>query len=58
VEENMKRQLGRGVALIDGVDPTQPQDITVGTPLAVKYLRRGEGESMQTMLAFTPAANS
>jgi hypothetical protein len=58
VEEDMKRQLGRGVAFIDDVDSTHPQDITVGMPLTVKYLRRGEGESVQTMLALTPAENS
>ncbi len=46
---------GRVVALIDDVDPTRPQDITVGMPLAVKYLRQGTGEAVETMLAFAPA---
>jgi hypothetical protein len=46
---------GRVVALIDDVDPTRPQDITVGMPVAVKYLRQEAGESVQTMLAFAPA---
>ena len=46
---------GRVVALIDDVDPTRPQDITVGMPVAVKYLRQGAGEAVETMLAFAPA---
>jgi uncharacterized protein len=48
---------GRVVALIDEVDPTRPQDIAIGMPLAVKYLQRDVGESVQTMLAFAPASN-
>jgi uncharacterized OB-fold protein len=47
---------GRVVALIDEVDPTRPEEITVGMPLAVKYRHRDEGESTQTMLAFKPTA--
>ena len=47
---------GRVVALIDEVDPTRPDKIMVGMPLTVKYRHRGEEETVQTMLAFTPAA--
>jgi uncharacterized OB-fold protein len=46
---------GRVVALIDGVDATRPDEIRVGMPLSVAYRHRGEGDSRQTMLAFTPA---
>jgi uncharacterized OB-fold protein len=46
---------GRVVAFIDDVDPTRPQDITVGMPVAVKYLRQGGDESAETLLAFAPA---
>ncbi len=46
---------GRVVALIDDVDPKQPETIRIGTPLAVKFLHRGEGEGKQTILAFSPA---
>lgn len=46
---------GRVVALIDDVDPTQPDRITVGMPLSAKYLHLGEGEAAETMLAFAPA---
>jgi uncharacterized OB-fold protein len=48
---------GRVVALIDEVDPTRPDEIKVGMPLTVKYRRRGEGETVQTMLAFTPVSS-
>ena len=47
---------GRVVALIDEVDPTRPEEITVGMSLAVKYRHRGEGKSTQAMLAFKPTA--
>jgi uncharacterized protein len=45
---------GRVVALIDGVDPTRPDDIQVGMPLTVAYRHRGEGDARTTILAFTP----
>ena len=45
---------GRVVAVIDEVEPTRPEEIMVGMPLTVKYLRQGEGELAQTMLAFKP----
>jgi uncharacterized OB-fold protein len=39
-------------ALILGVDPCQPETIKIGTPLQVKFVDRGEGESKKTSLAF------
>lgn len=42
----------RVVARIDGVDATRPETITVGMPLRVKFLHRGEGEESETILAF------
>jgi hypothetical protein len=40
-------------AQILGVDETQPQEITIGTPLHVDFLERGEGDEQRTCLAFT-----
>jgi uncharacterized OB-fold protein len=48
---------GRVVAVIDDVDPKRPEEIMVGMPLTVKYRHRGEEESVQTMLAFTPISS-
>lgn len=45
---------GRVVALIDDVDPTRPETLSIGMPLAVKFLHRGEGEARESMLAFRP----
>lgn len=39
-------------AQILGVDPRQPVQIAVGTPLRVAYLERGEGDKRRTFLAF------
>ncbi len=41
-------------ARIEGVDCTKPEDIKVGMPLRVKFLHRGEGDNMETYLAFEP----
>ena len=41
-------------ARIEGVDGNQPETIKIGTPLAAKFLHRGEGESLKTFLAFGP----
>ena len=39
-------------ARIEEIDATKPEAIKVGTPLTVKFLHRGEGEEMKTLLAF------
>ena len=41
------------VARIEGVDTTNPETIKIGTPLAVRYLHRGDAENMKTYLAFS-----
>jgi hypothetical protein len=41
-------------ARIEGVDCTKPEDIKVDMPLQVKFLHRGEGDNMETYLAFEP----
>jgi len=41
-------------ARIEGVDATRPETIKIGTPVRVEFLHRGEGEEMQTYLAFRP----
>lgn len=46
---------GRVVAMIDSVDVDKPDTIKVGMPLAVTFLHRDEGDTRQTILAFTPA---
>ncbi len=45
----------RVVARIEGVDGSKPETITIGTPLQVEFLHRGEGENSTTFLAFSPA---
>ena len=48
-------QLEEGPAIsaqILGVDPMQPEQITIGTPLRVVFVQRGEGEKKRTYLAF------
>jgi uncharacterized OB-fold protein len=48
-------QLTEGPAVsaqILGVDPIRPQEIEIGTPLRVAFVRRGEGEMERTYLAF------
>ncbi len=42
-------------ARIEGVDVANPDNIKIGTPMTVEFLHRGEGENMQTYLAFKPA---
>ena len=44
----------RIVARIEGLDTTKPENIKVGTPVTVKFLHRGEGDSLYTFLAFKP----
>jgi uncharacterized OB-fold protein len=39
-------------AQILGVDAKKPHEITVGTPLQVAFIERGEGEERRTFLAF------
>ena len=41
-------------ARIEGVDPKKPETIKVGTPVKVKFLHGGEGETQVTYLGFTP----
>lgn len=41
-------------ARIEGVDGSKPETITVGMPLGVKFLHRGEGVDSRTFLAFEP----
>jgi uncharacterized OB-fold protein len=48
-------QLDEGPAIsaqILGVDPAQPEQIEIGTPLRVAFVQRGEGEQARTYLAF------
>ena len=42
-------------ARIEGVDGSKPETIKIGMPLTVEFLHRGEGENMQTFLAFKPS---
>ena len=44
----------RVVARIEGVDTLNPENIKIGTPLKVKFLHRGAGENLTTVLAFAP----
>jgi uncharacterized OB-fold protein len=51
-------QLAEGPAIsaqILGVDPDRPQEIDIGTLLRVAFVRRGEGDTQRTYLAFVPA---
>jgi len=41
-------------ARILGVDARNPENIEIGTPLTVEFLKRGEGEEKRTFLAFRP----
>ena len=45
---------GRVDARIEGVDAANPESITVGMPLRVKFLHRAEGDKGITYLAFEP----
>ena len=45
----------RVVARVEGIDALHPEDITIGTRLAVSFLHRGEREESRTILAFRPA---
>ncbi|MBM4432803.1 MAG: Zn-ribbon domain-containing OB-fold protein [Chloroflexi bacterium] len=42
-------------ARLEGVNASKPESIKLGIPLTVQFLHRGEGEKMQTFLAFKPA---
>jgi len=44
----------RVVARIEGVDGNKPEAIKIGTPLQVEFLHRGEGDNLETFLAFKP----
>jgi uncharacterized OB-fold protein len=39
-------------AQILGVDPARPDEIEIGTPLHVRFIRRGEGDAEKAYLAF------
>ena len=39
-------------AQILGVDPTKPEEIEIGMPLRVAFVRRGAGDEQHTFLAF------
>ena len=41
-------------ARIDGVDASKPETIKIGMPVTVEFLHRGEGDELQTTLAFKP----
>lgn len=41
-------------ARIEEVDANKPETISIGLPLTVTFLHRGEGEEMNTFLAFKP----
>jgi len=41
-------------ARIEGVDTNKPEDIKLGMPLSVRFLHRGEKETLMTFLAFEP----
>lgn len=42
-------------ARIEGVDGSKPETIKLGMPLTVEFLHRGEGDNVETFLAFKPA---
>jgi hypothetical protein len=42
-------------ARIEGVDASKPETIKIGTPLTVEFLHHGEGEDLETFLAFKPS---
>jgi len=42
-------------ARLEGVDASKPETIKIGMPLTVDFLHRGEGENIQTFLAFKPS---
>jgi uncharacterized OB-fold protein len=42
-------------ARLEGVDAKNPENISVGMPLTVKFLHRGEGDDSKTYLAFEPS---
>ena len=41
-------------ALIVGLNGCNPQSIRIGTPLKVKFIDQGEGDTLRTWLAFEP----
>jgi len=42
-------------ARIEGVDGSRPETVKIGMPLTVKFLHRGEGETLRTYVAFRPS---
>ena len=44
----------RVVARIEEVDTLNPESIRIGTPVEVRFLHRGTGENLETVLAFRP----
>ena len=51
-------ELDNGLAIsaqIVGVDAAQPGSISIGMPLQVEFIARGEAEQARTYLAFRPA---
>ncbi|MCP4607767.1 MAG: Zn-ribbon domain-containing OB-fold protein [Planctomycetes bacterium] len=42
------------VARINGMNTKMPESINIGTPLRVEFLHRGEGDRVETILAFEP----
>jgi len=52
-------ELNEGVkisARLLGLDAQKPEEIQIGTPMQVAFLRQGEGENQKTVLAFRPNA--
>jgi uncharacterized OB-fold protein len=39
-------------AQIIGVDAAEPEKISIGTPVEVAFIERGDGENVETFLAF------
>jgi len=39
-------------ARLVGFDPTQPEQVRIGTPVSIAFLEHGEGDQKQTYLAF------
>jgi uncharacterized OB-fold protein len=40
-------------AQIIGVNPSRPETIEIGSPVRATFVERGQGDGMQTYLAFT-----
>ena len=41
-------------ARVEGVNGSKPETIKIGVPLTIKFLRRGEGGNLKTILGFRP----